>query len=316
MNMILHGNDDADIRKGDTITSPQFTNGDAAADVRLRRRQSAVLGQVVEQRPGERLRPLRVRPAAGEERRLRLPAAHPQVAQEHRQGRGHPAARRAVPRQRRGRHPQAAAQARLHQGHHRPARRTSSTAPASRPASSCSTRRTPQARTGVFMIDASKGFMKDGPRTGCAARTSTRSSTSSTSRPRSSATRAWCRSPRSPSRRTTTTSTSRATSTPPSPRTSRTSTPTCTAASPTATSTRSSGYWDAFPQPARHAVHSRTGPATATSPSTSPRCSRPSSTPPSSRSSPTEVDAQVGEWFDDAPRRAGRRSTQTPGPTT
>ena len=27
MNMILHGNEDADIRKGDTITSPQFTNG-------------------------------------------------------------------------------------------------------------------------------------------------------------------------------------------------------------------------------------------------------------------------------------------------
>lgn len=28
MNMILHGNEDADIRKGDTITSPQFTHGD------------------------------------------------------------------------------------------------------------------------------------------------------------------------------------------------------------------------------------------------------------------------------------------------
>ena len=49
-------------------------------------------------------------------------------------------------------------------------------------------------RTGVFMIDASKGFMKDGPRIGFAARTSTRSLTSSTNRPKSSATRAWCRS--------------------------------------------------------------------------------------------------------------------------
>ncbi|GEL18607.1 type I restriction-modification system subunit M [Pseudonocardia asaccharolytica] len=29
MNMILHGNEDADIRKGDTITSPQFTTGSA-----------------------------------------------------------------------------------------------------------------------------------------------------------------------------------------------------------------------------------------------------------------------------------------------
>ena len=39
---------------------------------------------------------------------------------------------------------------------------TSSTAPASPPASSCSTRKTPHARKGIFMIDASKGFMKDG----------------------------------------------------------------------------------------------------------------------------------------------------------
>ena len=38
MNMILHGNEIAEIAKGDTITSPQFTNGDAAADLRLRRR--------------------------------------------------------------------------------------------------------------------------------------------------------------------------------------------------------------------------------------------------------------------------------------
>lgn len=28
MSMILHGNEIADIRKGDTITSPQFTKGD------------------------------------------------------------------------------------------------------------------------------------------------------------------------------------------------------------------------------------------------------------------------------------------------
>ncbi len=28
MNMILHGNEDADIEKGDTITSPQFTRSD------------------------------------------------------------------------------------------------------------------------------------------------------------------------------------------------------------------------------------------------------------------------------------------------
>ena len=39
-----------------------------------------------------------------------------------------------------------------------------------------------QARKGIFMIDASGGFMKDGPRTACAPRTSTRSWMSSPSR--------------------------------------------------------------------------------------------------------------------------------------
>ena len=162
MNMILHGNEIADIRKGDTITSPQFTNGDAAADLRLRRHESAVLGQVLEQRARERLRPLRVRPAAGEERRLRLPAARPQVAQEHRQGGGHPAARRAVPRQRRGRR---SARQLLKRGFIKgiiglPANLFYGTGiPA------CIVvldKENAQARTGVFMIDASKGFMKDG----------------------------------------------------------------------------------------------------------------------------------------------------------
>ncbi len=53
MNMILHGNEDADIRKGDTITSPQLlTKGGALSTFRLRCSQSPLLGQVVEQRPG------------------------------------------------------------------------------------------------------------------------------------------------------------------------------------------------------------------------------------------------------------------------
>ena len=145
MNMILHGNEIADIRKGDTITSPQFTRRRPAQDLRLRRHEPAVLGQVLEQRPGERVRPLRVRPAAGEERRLRLPAARPQVAQEHRQGGGHPAARRPVPRQRRGHDPQGSCSSAASSRASSACRQTSSTAPASRPASSSSTRRTPSA---------------------------------------------------------------------------------------------------------------------------------------------------------------------------
>ena len=164
MNMILHGNEIADIAQGRHDHQPAVHQRAPAADLRLRRREPAVLDEVVEQRPRERLRPLRVRPAAGEERRLRLPAARPQVAQEHRQGGGHPAARRAVPRQRRGDDPHGSC----------------SSAATSRASSACPPnlfygtgipacivvldKENAQARTGVFMIDASKGFMKDGPK--------------------------------------------------------------------------------------------------------------------------------------------------------
>ena len=48
-----------------------------------------------------------------------------------------------------------------------------------------------QARKVIFMIDASAGYMKDGPRIVCEIRTSTRSSTYSTSRPSYLATRGW-----------------------------------------------------------------------------------------------------------------------------
>jgi type I restriction enzyme M protein len=47
------------------------------------------------------------------------------------------------------------------------------------------------ARTGIFMVDASKGFMKDGTRTACAARTFTRSSMSLPNSSNCRATHAW-----------------------------------------------------------------------------------------------------------------------------
>ena len=164
MNMILHGNEDADIAQGRHDHQPAVHERRPAADVRLRGHESAVLGEVLEQRPGERLRPLRVRPPAGEERRLRVPAARAQVAQEHRQGSGHHAARRALPRPRRGDHPQGSCckrgyikgiiglPANLFYGTGIPA---------------CIVvldKENAAGRTGVFMIDASKGFMKDGPK--------------------------------------------------------------------------------------------------------------------------------------------------------
>jgi type I restriction enzyme M protein len=82
MNLILHDCPTGEIWQDNTLSAPHFkepkTNG--AQDLRLRGRQPAVLDQGVDQRlrPGQRpIRPLRARRAAAEERRLRLPAAHP-----------------------------------------------------------------------------------------------------------------------------------------------------------------------------------------------------------------------------------------------
>jgi type I restriction enzyme M protein len=91
-------------------------------------------------------------------------------------------------------------------------------------------------RAGIFMIDASKGFEKDGPKNRLRPVTCTRSSTPSSTRKRSTATRAWCRLARSPTPRMTTTLTSRGTSTAPSQRISRICVATCRVASPIATS--------------------------------------------------------------------------------
>ena len=58
MNMILHGNEDADIDKGDTHHQSAVHQERSAADLRLRGHESAVLIQVLEQRARKRLRPL------------------------------------------------------------------------------------------------------------------------------------------------------------------------------------------------------------------------------------------------------------------
>ena len=58
MNMILHGNEDADIDKGDTHHQPAVHQERPAADLRLRGHEPAVLVEVLEQRARKRLRPL------------------------------------------------------------------------------------------------------------------------------------------------------------------------------------------------------------------------------------------------------------------
>ena len=141
-----------------------------------------------------------------------------------------------------------------------------------------------QARKGIFMIDASGGFMKDGPKNRLRAHghppdRGHRSTSGSTFR----STRAWSPSPRS--RRTTSTSICRATSTARRPRTCRTSPATCRAASRPPISMRSSATGPSVRSSGTHC--SRIGaPATSISPwirrrssrrSTSTRSSQPSS---------------------------------------
>jgi hypothetical protein len=147
MNMILHDYPPrrssratpSPTRSSSTATRPQAFDF-AVANPPFQR-------QALEQRRRSRARSLpaasRLRRPARQAGRLRLPAPHHPLAQVHRQGSLHSAARRALPGKCRGRHPQKPHPARLPQGHHRPALPTSSTAPASPPASSSSTRNTP-----------------------------------------------------------------------------------------------------------------------------------------------------------------------------
>jgi type I restriction enzyme M protein len=87
------------------------------------------------------------------------------------------------------------------------------------------------ARKGIFMVDASKGFIKDGNKNRLRERDIHQSWTLSPGRPRSPVTRASSPSRKSLTLRTTTISTCRATLTAPSRRMCRTSTATCAAAS-------------------------------------------------------------------------------------
>ena len=118
----------------------------AAPHLRLRRRQSALLRQDLEHRPHPGQRPLpalRLGRAAEEAGRLRLPAAHHPLDEEH--GQRRPAFCRtasssgAMPRPSSARSSSAPATSRASSA----CRPTSFTAPASPPASWCSTRKTP-----------------------------------------------------------------------------------------------------------------------------------------------------------------------------
>ena len=188
----------------------------------------------------ERLRALRVRQPTRQEWRLRLPAPRAEVAQERPARRSHPAAWRAVP----GNAEADIRRQLLKRGYIKgviglPANLFYGTGiPA------CILvldKEDAQSRTGVFMIDASKGFVKDGPKNRLRSQDMHKIVDAFTKQEEIRALLPHgARAPRSPMRRTTTTSTSRAISIRPSPKTSRTCTHTCRAASRTATSTHCS----------------------------------------------------------------------------
>ena len=239
MNMILHNNPTALIVQGNTLADPKFTDGDTlktfdyvvANPPFSDKRWSTGLDPAND--PYERLKPSACRPPS----RATTPTCCTSSAREEYRQRGvHPAARRALPGQCRGRHRRALVRkgyikgiiglpTNLFYGTGIPA---------------CIIvvdKEDAHTRQGIFMIDASSGYMKDGPRTACAPRTSTRSPMSSPGSSKFPNTRAWSALRRS--RKMSSTSTCRATLTARSRRTYRTSRDTCAAAFPTATSLHS-----------------------------------------------------------------------------
>ena len=125
MNLVLHGIEDFQIVREDTLRNPAFTDsstgGLATFDCVIANPPFSLKewgARSVGGRPvGPRLR----RPAAGELRRLRLGAAHGRVdGRRDRPHGGRAAAGRALPQGRRGPDPQAAPRARPDRGRHRP----------------------------------------------------------------------------------------------------------------------------------------------------------------------------------------------------
>jgi type I restriction enzyme M protein len=168
MNMILHDNPTALIVQGNTLTDPKFRDGRRSQALRLHRRQFPLQRQTLEYRPRSPPRPLRALPVfrrpPGQAGRLRLPAPHrPRRSRARASAAVHPAPRRAFPGQRRGRDPRNLVRRgyiqaiiglppNLFYGTGIPA---------------CIVvvdKAAAHRRDGIFMIDASAGFMKDGPK--------------------------------------------------------------------------------------------------------------------------------------------------------
>ena len=107
MNMILHDNPTAEIWQGNTLSGPHWISPDGGIktfDFVIANFPFSTKSWSNGFDPANDLYGrFEYRHSAGQEWRLRLPAAHPEIDEEHRQRRGHLAPRRALPRQRRGR---------------------------------------------------------------------------------------------------------------------------------------------------------------------------------------------------------------------
>ena len=250
MNMILHNNPTALIVQGNTLADPKFKDGDDAQDLRLRRRQSAVLRQALEQRPRpandpfERFKRFGMPPAKQGDYAYLLHIVRSLKST----GKGACILPHGVLF--RGNAEADIRESLVRKGYIKgiiglPANLFYGTGiPA------CIVvidKENAQARKGIFMIDASGGFMKDGPKNRLRDQDIHKIVdvfNTPAEVPRLLAHGAASRR----SRRTTSTSTCRATSTARRPRTSRTSTGTCTAASPSRDVDALERYWDVCPE--------------------------------------------------------------------
>ena len=133
MNMLLHGLPDARI-EGRYDSGPEADRGGGAAAVRSRNRQPAFQSRRVGPRRGRerRLRALPFRRAAEDQGRPGIRPAHGGGAERRRPARCRDAARRALPRQRRGEDPPGTAAGGPLRGGHRHRAESLHTAPASR----------------------------------------------------------------------------------------------------------------------------------------------------------------------------------------
>ena len=124
MNMILHDFPTANIVSGSTLAVPKFKDGEQLRTYDYVVANPPLLRQDLDDRSHAVNGPvptLCVGRAARQAGGLRVPAAHHPLDEEHRKGRMHPAAWRAVPRQCRSHDPRATCPLRLSQGNYRSA---------------------------------------------------------------------------------------------------------------------------------------------------------------------------------------------------